>query len=155
MQKSLFEKVIYSLVGLFAIVGIASNVYMATKPSPQNSPIAIGTVGDQSVYYSGFTNATTSIGRASATTVFSGTAFSVYARITNTTQNDISCYVQSATAASSTVVVGAGIPIGRAATTTFSGESSVCFGAAAGCIPYVGQINCIASVTTTVALISK
>ena len=139
----ILEKIGLALLGAAAIIAI-----VALRSG------GVGGVFNQQLIYSGMTNATSSIG-TTATTVLSGTVFSTYARITNTTQNDISCYAENATVASSTIVVGGGISIGRAATTTAAGEPNVCFGAAPGCIPYVGQVNCIASVTTTVGLTYK
>jgi len=126
---------------------------VVTKPWVVKAPAEamLGNVASQPVVFT-MSNATTSVSSNSVTTVFSAGSFINFAKITNTSANDISCYLESATAASSTLVAGAGITIGRVSS-TFSGEPSVCFGYAAGCIPYVGKVNCKASATTTGGLI--
>lgn len=122
-----------------------------------NSNKQVGNIATTPIIYSGMTNSTTSIARANVTTVFTGSgtgSFSIYARISNPSNNSISCYAESATAASSTLTLNNGISFGSLFTST-STEGSICFGATAGCIPYVGQVNCIASQTSTVGITYK
>lgn len=144
--------VLASLVISAGIAGALVVVKPWTAQAPTNlENKLLGNVSNQPVFFT-MTNATTSVSRIAVTTVFSAGSFNNYARITNTSGNNISCYLETATAASSTLAAGAGITIGRVSS-TFSGEPSVCFGYAPGCIPYVGKVNCKATVTTTGGLI--
>lgn len=111
----------------------------------------VGAVVNQPLLTS-MTNATTSIGRV-PTRVFDRDTFHTYARISNTGPNEISCYLESATAASSTLVQGAGLLFGANSSTPYKGEPNICFGAAPGCVPYIGAVNCVMNVTTTVGII--
>lgn len=131
-------------------VGVKFVVLPELVKAPQINQ-AFGNAATPPVLFT-MTNGTTSISSIAVTTVFTAGSFNNYAKISNTSGNDISCYLESATAASSTLVAGAGITIGRVSS-TFSGEPSVCFGYGTGCIPYVGRVNCKASATTTVGLI--
>jgi hypothetical protein len=112
-------------------------------------------------YLTQLTNGTTTV-RTSPTQVFntSSTAFSTYARISNFGAAPLSCYGENAYPASSTLGINtaspiAGITVGAVSSTKFTGENSVCFGVGAGCVPYIGPVNCISEQQTVIGVSYK
>lgn len=146
MFKSIVKLIIYIAIG--AAIG-SGLVFYTLRPAQQNQGAAV----NQQVFFSGVTNGTSTI-NVTPTTVFSSSAYNLFARISNPNPSTISCYLEATTSTSSTLIAGAGTNIG-AASTTFSGQNSVCFGYAEGCIPYIGKVNCVSAVTTTVGVTYK
>ena len=123
---------------------------------------ATGNLGGVSNYLdtsaSGYTTASSSIGTAAATQMFS--SVSKLVTIINPTTNDITCKLEStgSTAASSTVTAGFGLIIGSN-TTTSTIPSVVqfgeCYPGSVSCYPHKGALNCISAVTSTIIKLTR
>ncbi len=130
-----------------ALVGILTGLLIAANlVDHQNA----GGVSSQT-YWTGTGGTNTSSTVNTTSTQILPSTWSLFARISNYGTSTVSCYADNKTAASSSAATNAGINIGMVSS-TFSGESSVCFGPSSGCIPFVGAVNCISSQKATVGL---
>lgn len=139
IQTKLFLGAFALVIALTAVAG-----FLFVKLSPERSYSAVATAG---VFYStGTTNASVIVNRSS-TQVLPPT-WSQYARISNNGTSTISCSADGQTAASSSVTSSVGIII----TPITGGIHKVSFGNGSD-VPYIGSVNCVATVSTTVGVI--
>lgn len=137
----------YQFYLLIVVIGLGLGILaISVKPVTSFSGIS-----SQSVFRgTGTTNASTTVNTTSTQVIPAG--WNNYASISNNGSAILWCSLDGQNvAASSSAALGVGVKIG-AVSTTFSGEVYTCFGPQAGCIGYIGPVNCVAGTSTKVGV---
>lgn len=134
-------------IGIFAIVALV----VVVLGLGGKAPATFGGASFSPVFMSNMVvSATSTVGPTSVTTVVPA-GYSQFAEITNNSAAVVWCTLDNAKAASSSAALGMGVKLG-AVSTTYSGEIYQSFGAQ-GNINYVGAINCVSAVSSTLAVV--